>query len=171
VSEFGRFFRRTFGPLRNYIARLTGSPDTAQDIAQSAYSKVYTAMNDQPVEHPQALLYRTARNLAIDDIRHRARSPFDRQALEELDPASPAPSTERIVMAREELTLLEHAIRELPEEFRQVVVLRMAESLTHEQVGIRLGLTKKQAEKRLHKAMRMLHAALHSPRGDQREGI
>ncbi len=53
-----------------------------------------------------------------------------------------------------------HAINRLPDECREVVALRTVERLTHKEVGARLGFTKKQAEKRLHRAMRLLHAAL-----------
>jgi hypothetical protein len=65
AGDYGHFFRATLGPLRRYIARLVGSREEAQDIAQDAYAKVFTVMQDRAVAHPRALLYTTARNLAI----------------------------------------------------------------------------------------------------------
>lgn len=160
-SDYGSFFRITLAPLRRYLTQLIGSHDEAQDIAQDAYAKVFTVMRERPVRHPRALLYTTARNLAIDELRHRARSPFDAA------PTDTAPCTsagiEATVMAREEADLLAQAIEQLPEPLRSVLLLRTGEHLTHEQVALRLGLTKKQAEKRLHRAVRLLHQALNTP--------
>lgn len=161
AGDYGGFFRATFAPLRRYLARLVGSHDEAQDIAQDAYARVYAVMRERPVEHPRALLYTTARHLAIDELKHRGRSPF---AVASVDAAlSPAPAIEAIVMAREEAALLAQAIERLPDECRAVLLLRLGEQLTHEEVGARLGLTKKQAEKRLHRAVRELHLAMHAP--------
>ena len=161
TGDYGAFFRATLAPLRRYLTRLVGSREEAQDIAQDAYAKVYTAMNERAIEHPRALLYTTARHLAIDELKHRGRSPF-REAPVDATPSS-SPGIEAIVMAREEAVLLEHAINRLPEECRAVLLLRTGEHLTHEQVAARLGLTKKQAEKRLHRAVRLLHIAMNTP--------
>lgn len=161
--DFAAFFRTTLAPLRRYVARLIGSADEAQDIAQDAYARVYTVMQEREVKHPQALLYTTARHLAIDELKHRSRAPFEPVLAEGVP--SPAPATEAIVMAREEAAMLEQAIRSLPEDCRRVLLLRTGEQLTHEEVAFRLGLTRKQAEKRMHRAVRLLHLALNPPSG------
>lgn len=167
ARDYGAFFRATLLPLRRYIARLIGSPDAAQDIAQDAYARVFTVMQDRDVEHPRALLYATARNLAIDELRHRDRSPFDHAPLDSATAA--LPGVEATVMAQEEARLLERAIAELPDECRRVFLLRTGEHLSHEEIAHRTGLTRKQVEKRLYRAVHLLHLAMRAsgPAADQ----
>jgi RNA polymerase sigma-70 factor (ECF subfamily) len=164
ARDFTAFFNATLDPLRRYLSRLVGSRHDAQDIAQDAYSRVYSVMRDRDLEHPKAFLYATAHNLALDELKHRTRSPFHANPSQD-EAAAGSPGVEAVVMAREELSMLEDAINRLPEDCRQVILLRMAERLTHEEVGERLGLTKKQAEKRLHRAVRLLHEAVRAPGG------
>jgi len=161
AGDYGAFFRATLAPLRRYVTRLVGSREEAQDIAQDAFAKVFTVMQDRPVAHPQALLYTTARHLAIDELKHRARSPFEAGAPADMT-ISAAPGVEAIVMAREEAGLLEKAVAQLPGECRQVLLLRTGEHLTHEQIAQRTGLTRKQVEKRLYRAVALLHTAMQS---------
>lgn len=162
AGDYGAFFRSTLAPLRRYVARLVGSREEAQDIAQSAYAKVFTVMQSRQVEHPQALLYTTARHLAIDELKHRGRSPFEAGVPTEAT-ISGAPGIEVTVMAREEAVLLEKAIDQLPGECRSVLLLRTGEHLSHEQIAQRTGLTRKQVEKRLYRAVALLHAAMQTP--------
>ena len=161
AGDYGTFFRATLGPLCRYLSRLVGSREEAQDIAQDAYAKVFKVMQDKLVEHPQALLYTTARHLAIDELKHRGRSPFENGAAPDT-PVLGAPGVEAIVMAREEAGLLEKAVAQLPGECRQVLLLRTGEHLTHEQNAQRTGLTRKLVEKRLYRAVALLHTAMQS---------
>jgi RNA polymerase sigma-70 factor (ECF subfamily) len=164
-GDYAAFFRATLAPLQRYLSRLIGSRDEAQDIAQDAYRRVFSVMRERAIEHPRALLYTTARHLALDELKHRSRSPFEHASVDRALCA--APGIEAMVMAREEAALLEAAIHRLPEECRAVLLLRTGEQLTHREVAARLGLTPKQAEKRLHRAVRLLHLELHAPKAER----
>ncbi len=49
-----------------YFLRLTGSPETAQDLTQDLFVKVVRAIDRCPVEHEARWLFHIARNLVID---------------------------------------------------------------------------------------------------------
>lgn len=159
ASCYADFFRTTLAPLRRYVARMVGCEAEAKDIVQDAQARVHAVMQRQEVAHPHALLYTTARHLAIDELKHRARSPFrDEPAAEESAPCG-LPSVEDTVMAREEWTLLQQAIAGLTQECRDVLLLRTVEGLSHEEISRRLSVPRKTVEKRLYRAVRLLHAA------------
>jgi RNA polymerase sigma factor (sigma-70 family) len=162
--DFASFYRRTLIPLRRYLVRFTGgSQAEAQDIAHDAYARVYPAMQDRDIGKPQAFLYTTARHLALDRLKHQTRSPFDPVLPDAYGhtAASPAPSVESVIMAREEWSLLEQAVAGLPPGCRRVFVLRMVDRLSHEEIAQKLGLARSSVEKHLMRAVRLLHEALH----------
>jgi RNA polymerase sigma-70 factor (ECF subfamily) len=158
-EDYGAFFQATLGPLRRYLARLLGCREEAQDIAQAAYERVFRAMGRGAVEHPRALLYTTARHLALDEIKHRRRSPFEAAPL--AGECVPAPGgVAETVAGEEERRLLRAAISSLPEACREVLLLRLGEQLPHAAIAARLRIPRKTVEKRLYRAMRLLHDAL-----------
>jgi len=158
--DFATLYRATLNPLRRYLARLLGNSTEAQDVAHDAYVRVYPTVNQEPVENPEALLYTTARNLAINRLKRRGISPFAREALNLETAASSAPSVTQQVMARQELGMLEQAIAELPAGCRSVLLLRKVELLSHREIADRLGIAISTVEKQHARALRLLRAAL-----------
>ena len=73
---------------RVLIARLSfalgGDRDTAEDLVQEAFTRAWRDLpRDLGSERQRAWVHRTARNLAIDELRRRARRPL--AAVEEID--------------------------------------------------------------------------------------
>ncbi len=157
-SRHADFFRTTLAPLRRYVARLVGCETEAQDIVQDAQARVHAVMQREQVAYPHALLYTTARHLAIDQLKHRARSPFRDEPTAEESATCRLPGVEETVMAREEWSLLQQAIAALTPECRDVLLLRTVEGLSHEEISRRLSVPRKTVEKRLYRAVRLLHA-------------
>ncbi|HEX2855799.1 MAG TPA: sigma-70 family RNA polymerase sigma factor [Opitutaceae bacterium] len=158
--DFASLYRTTIAPLRRYLGRLLGSTTEAQDVAHDAYLRVYPSVTNQSAEQPEALLYTTARRLAINRLKRRSISPISREAL--LQDAAPSrePGVEQQVMARQELSLLQAAIAELPEGCRTVLLLRKVELLSHAEISQRLGIAISTVEKQHARALRLLRAAL-----------
>jgi RNA polymerase sigma factor (sigma-70 family) len=159
-KDFAALYRSTIAPLRRYLARLLGNTSEAQDIAHDAYLRVYPTIEKQPVEKPEALLYTTARRLAINRLKRRSIAPISREEANTDNAASTAPGVAQQVMARQELRLLEQAISELPEGCRTVLLLRKVELLSHREIADRLGIAVSTVEKQHARALRLLRAAL-----------
>ncbi|HWA08068.1 MAG TPA: sigma-70 family RNA polymerase sigma factor [Opitutaceae bacterium] len=160
--DFAALYRATLAPLRRYLARLLGNSTEAQDVAHDAYLRVYPEVEKKNVEKPEALLYVTARRLAINRLKRRDIAPFSREALDSETAASSTPGVAQQVMARQELRLLEQAIADLPEGCRAVLLLRKIELLSHREIAERLGIAVSTVEKQHARALRLLREALPS---------
>jgi RNA polymerase sigma-70 factor (ECF subfamily) len=161
-ANFASFYRATLAPLRRYLARLVGNHGDAEDLAHDAYVRVYEAMDGQSVQRPEAFLYTTARRLALNQIKRRKIAPVqagDGSKIIEFA-ATSAPGVERVVMARQEWARLEAAIADLPTGCRTVLLLRRREHLSHEEIGLQLGIAVSTVEKQHARALRLLRAAL-----------
>ncbi|PTX98977.1 RNA polymerase subunit sigma [Opitutus sp. ER46] len=158
--DFGAFYRATLSPLRRYLARLLGNPSEAQDIAHDAYLRVYPTVQRQEANRPEALLYVTARRLAINRLKRRSISPITPEGVSLETTAAPHPDVARQVMARQELQLLQQAIAQLPSGCRNVLLLRKVELLSHREIAERLGIAVSTVEKQHARALRLLKAAL-----------
>ena len=161
-ANFASFYQATLKPLRRYLARMLGDPGDAEDLAHDAYVRVYEAMGGQPVERPGAFLFTTARRLALNQIKRRQLAPVqagDGAQIIEFA-ATGAPGVERVVMARQEWARLEAAIADLPAGCRAVLLLRKAEHMSHEEIGLQLGIAVSTVEKQHARALRLLRAVL-----------
>ena len=157
--DFARLYRATLTPLRRYLARLLGNSTEAQDVAHDAYLRVYPKIQDHSAQCPEAVLYATARRLAINKLKRRSIAPFAPVAGGIESAASSAPGVADEVMARQELQILERAIAQLPEGCRAVLLLRKIELLSHQEIAHRLGIAVSTVEKQHARALRLLRAA------------
>jgi RNA polymerase sigma-70 factor (ECF subfamily) len=159
-SDFAKLYRATIAPLRRYLTRFLGDPNEAQDIAHDAYLRVYPKKGKAPADNPQAFLYTTARNLAINRLKRRKIAPFNSQEIHVDTAPSPLPGVVQQVMARQEFGQLEAAIAELPPGCRAVLLLRKVELLSHQEIAEQLGIAISTVEKQHARALRLLRAAL-----------
>lgn len=156
--DFASLYRTTVAPLRRYLTRLLGNSTEAQDVAHDAYLRVYPTADQ--ARTPEAVLYTTARRLAINRLKRRSISPISNDASSLDTAASSTPGVAQQVMARQELRLLEVAIAELPEGCRNVLLLRKVELLSHREIAERLGIAISTVEKQHVRALRLLRAAM-----------
>jgi RNA polymerase sigma-70 factor (ECF subfamily) len=158
--DFASVYRATLGPLRRYLTRLLGNTTEAQDVAHDAYLRVYRDGQQPLANQPEAVLYTTARRLAINRLKRRSISPIDSHSAAMETAASAAPGVAQQVMAKQEWGMLEQAIAQLPEGCRTVLLLRKVELLSHREIADRLGIAISTVEKQHARALRLLRAAL-----------
>src|ERR1041385_2182856 len=79
---------------------------------------------------------------------------------EELESASDDTNPEQIALRRVDIELLRKALEELPDEFREVIVLREIENLSYEQIAEVLGVPLGTVMSRLARARRRLQERL-----------
>jgi RNA polymerase sigma factor (sigma-70 family) len=158
--DFAALYRATVAPLRRYLTRFLGDPIEAQDVAHDAYLRVYPAEGKRPAEKPEALLYTTARRLALNRIKRRRIAPVAGETASADTAPSPEPGVVQLVMARQELQQLEAAIARLPAGCRTVLLLRKVELLSHQEIADRLGIAVSTVEKQHARALRLLRAAM-----------
>jgi RNA polymerase sigma-70 factor (ECF subfamily) len=159
-QNFDGLYRKTLAPLRRYLSRLLGNTSEAQDVAHDAYIRVYPKVQDQSAKNPQAVLYTTARRLAINRLKRRSIAPIVPGEANLETAAAGTPGVVQQVIARQELRQLEDAIAQLPEGCRAVLLLRKIELLSHYEIGQRLGIAVSTVEKQHARALRLLREAL-----------
>jgi len=157
---FAGLYRSTLAPLRRYLGRLLGNPNEAQDVAHDAYLRIYPSVQEGSAKNPQAVLYTTARRLAINKLKRRSITPFVAGEASLETAAAPAPGVVQQVIARQEWKQLEAAIAQLPEGCRAVLLLRKIELLSHYEISQRLGIAISTVEKQHARALRLLRTAL-----------
>lgn len=115
---------RYYRELLNYFSRQMRDRDGAADIVQEAYVRVLAVQQaGEAIREPRALLYRTARNVLIDQQRHSAlRSLEDPQTLDEM-PAPAAQQPEEAYAAMQRVRRLISAIESLPPRCREAFIL------------------------------------------------
>jgi RNA polymerase sigma-70 factor (ECF subfamily) len=132
--------------LLNFLSRQVRDRDTAADLAQESFARVLAAQSaGQPVLDMRALLYRTARNLLIDQHRravHRQHENID--ALDEPDhPLAPRHlQPEEVLAYEQQARALVHTIETLPPRCREAFVLNRFEGLSHQEVAERMGISR-----------------------------
>lgn len=158
--DFAALYRATVAPLRRYLARFLRDRSEAEDLAHDAYLRVKPVLENQTVEKPEALLYTTARRLAINRLKRRQISPVASNNDQVNIARSAVPGVVQQVMARQEWAQLESAIAQLPEGCRTVLLLRKLELLSHREIADRLDIAVSTVEKQHARALRLLRASL-----------
>src|SRR5437588_764601 len=72
ADQFAALYLAQFGPLSGYAQALTGDPAAAVDIAQEAFTRLFSRLRG--VRDPRAWLFYVATNLARDYWRDVARN-------------------------------------------------------------------------------------------------
>lgn len=149
---FEELVRRYQRPISAYVYRMVGDYETALDLTQEIFIKIYNSLSRYRPEFKfSTWIYKIAHNSAIDHLRRssgRERSlvcgsdsdsydlPIESEGL------TPEQQTER----EERRVEIEHVVRSLPTAYRELIVLRHSQDLTYEEIvevtGMPLGTVK-----------------------------
>jgi RNA polymerase sigma factor (sigma-70 family) len=140
---FEEFCRREYPAVYRYTYARVGNPDEAQEVLQESFLTFYRMLVGGEVrEHPRALLFRLARNLAIDVVRRRAtRDSFARQAAggTVIVFAPPSQTPEEILLEKERRRCADEALARLSSRDQECLALRRS-GLTYREIAEALGL-------------------------------
>lgn len=140
--------------LMRLARRIVGNAPAAEDVTQSLWFRVQRIEDDPPIVNKRAFLYRLATNLATDQARTDRRHGrlFEAGDLPE-NVADGIPTTERALLAREELDVMAAALDELPARVRQVFRMRKFDEMPVNDIAAELGLSRSAVAKILQKAL------------------
>jgi RNA polymerase sigma-70 factor, ECF subfamily len=115
-----------------YVCSIVRDEHEAEDVTQQIFAKLMTALQRyEPRSVPfSAWILRIAHNAAIDSMRARRAVPCEEVRSPELEDAS---------IARERAKDLQDAIGKLPEEQREVIVMRFVLGLSPREIAERIG--------------------------------
>ena len=160
APAFAVLFERYHGRIYGFAYRLTGDTHTAEDVAQRAFLNLYRKPSPGTGRASfRSLLFTVTRNEALNEIKRRGRrreAALDRSPEAADDRRSPAEAAD----AREVGERVQQALATLPEDEREVVLLREAEGLTFREVCEVTGLSRDAVRWRLARGMEHLRRAL-----------
>ncbi len=140
--------------LRRYLRKFTARADELDDLVQETYVRVCAMPEGQVVDSPRALIFRIARNLAVDRARQVSAQATDAVAdFESLNVSSPMAAPEDQVDADRRFESFCAVVDELPPICRRVFILRKVYQLSHEEIAEVLGMTHSTIEKHVAKGL------------------
>ncbi|MFZ2724963.1 MAG: RNA polymerase sigma factor [Methylococcaceae bacterium] len=137
--------------LVNHSARITCCRDTAEDITQESFIILFREAKKQPIENPRAFLFRVARNLACDYLKHKKVVENYAQAHSDNDEA---PSIEHLLAREERVDLVKTVICELPPRCRDTFMLHKLHQMSYAEIAQHKGISESGVEKHIMKGLR-----------------
>ena len=154
LSDDARWFAAEVQPhdaaLRGWLRARFPAIGDIDDVVQETYTRILQIRARDPLrDHAvKPLLFTTARNLVLDELRRRQIVPM--QALPDDGDAAvfatDAPGVAETVSRRQELALLAEAIQALPPRCRQILTLRKIYGLPQREIARQLGISEHTVE-------------------------
>jgi RNA polymerase sigma-70 factor (ECF subfamily) len=117
------------------------------NIVQESLARVWRAHESGTVKAPKALLFTTAQNLALDQLRRRKLAVIETVAeISDLAVYEEGPTPADTAAHNQELELLTKAIQSLPDRCRQVLTLRKIYGLSQREIAFQLGISEHTVE-------------------------
>ncbi len=134
VSALDFLYVRFGDDVCRYVKSIVHEPHEAEDITQNLFEKLMSAIQKyEPREVPfAAWILRVARNAAVDHVRARRQIPFEEVRADD-------GGHEHVGFERSQC--LRDALWKIPEQQREVLVLRHLVGLSPGEIALRLGKT------------------------------
>jgi RNA polymerase sigma-70 factor (ECF subfamily) len=164
ASAFDVLVARWEDKIRGAAYRFLGSEEEARDVAQEAFLKAYRALGAFKGEARfSSWLYQIATNLCRDRLRRRRTRPA--VSLEELEEAGPVivetrPGAHELLQQLDLARAVRRAVHALPDEQREVVILKEYQGLTFLEIAQSLDLPVSTVKTRLYRGLGQLRLRL-----------
>ncbi len=143
------------GELRRFVQSRVNNEQDSQDILQDLYMKIHRKIHTlRDEKRLTSWLYQVARNTIIDHFRRskNATLPLPEKLIQECNPENK--------MRTEAAGWLKGIIEDLPEKYRQAIILSEFEGLSQKEVAERLGLTLSGAKSRIQRGRKMIRESI-----------
>lgn len=170
ISAFDQLVRRWDRKIQGVVYRLVGNHEEARDVSQEAFLKAYRALGTFKKEARfSSWLYQIALNATRDRLRRRRRRPdVSLDDVEERPDASlrdARPSAFDLIESSDLSRLVAAAMAGLPDEQREVLILKEFEGLTFPEIAETLDVPLSTVKTRLYRGLVQLRIRL------ERQGI
>ena len=161
-GSFEELVRRYQRPISAYVYRMVGNYESALDLTQEIFIKVYNSLNRYRAEFKfSTWIYKIAHNAAVDHLR---RTATREQSLVigpegdtfDLPLESALLSPEQESEQKERRGEIEAVVRALPANYRELIILRHSQDLSYEEIVEVTGLPLGTVKNRLFRAREMM---------------
>ena len=173
-EAYGILIRRYQNRLVSFLNRIVGNVETAHDLTQEVFIKVYDALDRyDPTYKFSTWIFRIAHNRAIDHLRKRRLPTTSMQKTNPRDDTtyqlpleSRDPSPYRDIRNRERGEAIREAIEELPEDYRELISLRHYAELSYDEIATLKEMPLGTVKNKLFRGRQMLKDKLSQYLGD-----
>lgn len=142
LTAFNSLVLRFQDPLYSLALRMLGSPQAAEDATQEAFIRAWRRIDSFKGGRFQSWLFTIVANLSRDELRRRARRPQtsldaarDDPDRASLDPVDDSPSPQANAETGDLRGVLERALQQLPDDWREIVVLSDVQDLAYDEIA------------------------------------
>ena len=179
TEAFDLIVRRNRAPLVNFIGRFLGDQNSAEDLAQETFIRMFKAANRYRTGTAKfsTWMYHIASNLCKNELRNRGRRgnffidnvsseeylSQDNSFGEDLIATAPAHASlqpENQLLQKERQQAVQNAISKLPERYRLPLILRDLQDRCYEEISKILNLPLGTTKSRINRARLMLRDKL-----------
>ena len=169
-EAFGLLYERYVGRIYNYIHYRTSNHHDAEDLTARTFFRALKQIpryKDRGAPY-SAYLYRIAHNLVANWYRDNSRRQFislDESLTTVLRREDPSVIAEERAQAKNEQDILLRAIRQLPPDRQQLLILKFAEQMSNVEIAQVMGRTEGAIKSLYHRTLVTLRGELATERG------
>jgi len=165
LDRLSELFERHHQRLYRFFYRLTGRGDAADDLVQEVFVRLIKYRHTWKTDAAfTPWLFALARNAGVDHFR---KAPKELPEHEDApEPAAPLEHPVAALEKREQVELLQAALRRLPVEKRELLLLARFGEMKYESISELLGISVGAVKVRVHRALKELREAYRLVEGE-----
>jgi RNA polymerase sigma-70 factor, ECF subfamily len=157
-AEFSELYRTHLRDVYSYAYYRVGDHHDAEDLTEQTFLQAYRhferAQRESDGRPLRPWLIRIAHNLAANLYRDRSRRPS--RPIDETTPLTAPHTTEQLVEGREQLHRVLDAVRLLPDDRREALIMRFALGMDNREIARTLGRSDGATKVLIHRAIKQL---------------
>lgn len=163
-KAFADLMARHRGPLFNLLYNMVHNREETEDLLQEAFMKAFAALHTFNKEFAfSTWLYKIAINTTIDHLRKKKLQTYSldkpiqsKEGELKREYADVHATTDNELLSSEKSSLIAQAIAELPDHYREAIILRHTEEKSYEEIAEITGVSLGTVKARIFRAREML---------------
>jgi len=148
-------FEKYYNELIGYFSYYLKDKDRAYEVVHECYSRVLAmSPHKTPIKEPRAFLYKTTRNIIINENLKNSRHKHTDIDTEQIMDEHAEQPLEKLA-SEERVSKLNKAINTLPPRCYEAFVLYKFEGFSHAQIAEKMGISRNMVEKHIMNAMKI----------------
>ncbi|MGX8678558.1 MAG: RNA polymerase sigma factor [Sphaerochaetaceae bacterium] len=160
-AAFRQVYEQVFPVIMKVAFHVTYNLDVSEDICQDAFVRFFDKnMVFETLDDAKFWLIRVTKNLAINQIKRKARETASLEKLKQVTPTSSYKDGASELLFQESTESVRKAVAQLPEKYKTVIVLKEYAGLDYQQISKVLSISESNVKVRVHRARKELEAIL-----------
>lgn len=160
-AAFRQVYDQVFPVIMKVAFHVTYNLDVSEDICQDAFIRFFDKnMVFETMDDAKFWLIRVTKNLAINQIKRKAREIASIEKLKQVTPTSSYKDGASQLLFQESTESVRKAVAQLSEKYKTVIVLKEYAGLNYKQISKILNISESNVKVRVHRARKELEVLL-----------